>query len=145
MTKRSVLAHITTTSGHVRLSPRSEVSGTVLAALAPVIASARGTRTELPPCPGYYLTVGPILSATAILIEGPGGVLVRCAVAATPKAARDAAEWLKWEPPADAPELPWLLVEMQPALIDDVPATEWLGDCERCVAWVLLDGQDGDG
>lgn len=44
--------------------------------------------------------------------------------------------------PVDAqPDAPWCAVRLELGILADLPAAEWLGDFERCLAWTWLERQ----
>ena len=52
------LNHVTLNTGHVRRSPRSEVSDEILVELVPALTRARaGGPAKLPNFPGYFVSV----------------------------------------------------------------------------------------
>lgn len=138
------LNHITLSTGHSRRGPRAEVSGETVAALQPWLKAALKSGKNAP-LPG---DLGAAYSASLTLLDGSlnctvkrGGVpLVHFAVAGR---SRHATIWpllarLAGNPDLTEPGTPWLAVRLLPGLQTDVPATDWLGDFERCVAWAWL-------
>lgn len=120
----TALRHVTLESGHVRTSPRAEVSAEPLRALAPIVAAALdGERPELPvpserPVTLRFTAAGAGWAEWAI--EAGGWPLVSCRL-----------EWTEPEP--------LLSVSLGAGLLAEPGASEWLGDVERCIAWAVLD------
>lgn len=52
--KTHCLAHLTLATGHLRMSPRSEVADATLTALAPLLAAGEG---DVPGMPGMYVVL----------------------------------------------------------------------------------------
>lgn len=117
------LWHYTTTTGHGRASPRSEVSAEALESTRRIVqAAADNGDAEL--VDGYRLTaltVAPGGLASWVIAAPDGAALVECRLT-----------------PGDAPRLD---VRLLPALVDHAAAARWMGDAERCIAWAILPGR----
>lgn len=136
------LHHLTLTSGHLRRSPRSEVSDEIIAVLQPIVRSGggelAGLEIRMDPAPypgGRAWTIG----STAL----PGAVSCVCCWSEQTAAAwwREAGALLglREAPISGPPPLPWLAVMMRAAALTLPPAKlSMLGDAERCVAWCLI-------
>lgn len=139
--------HVTLNTGHSRVSPRSEVSDDVIAALRPVVRAGGGM---LPGPPGYRLVLtreGRNAAYTIHRVDDGGAVapLVTCIVSQTPGVW--GAVWprvtkgVRTRRPLVEPALPWLAVDIHPTVALDNASMEWLGDLERCVAWTIIEDQ----
>ena len=77
------LNHVTLNTGHVRRSPRSEVSDEILVELVPALTRARARgRAKLPNFPGYFVSVDQEWTGGAAFTLSKRRLpLVRCVVA----------------------------------------------------------------
>lgn len=151
--------HLTLTTGHLRVSPRAEVSDDVIAQLRPLVAAEGG---EIPAMPGWYLDfVFPLTQegerqpgAAYFQIArepGMGETPAIMAIAAWEPAAADKAwfmatmsyrpfQALGGKPALAQPKLPWLAVWLTPFALDAPPEKlAAFGDLERCVFWTLVE------
>lgn len=147
----STIPHLTLNTGHVRQSPRHEVSRDAIEILRPLLVE--GTR----PLPGqfrdYNLKSSPAGSCLLATIVGPGGrPCVTFGVAGSghesgllwsqlrstyyrfseipPLASADLPA------PPDEPPCPWLASVVLLATPDEA---HWIADLERCCAWAWLE------
>lgn len=132
------LAHYTVTTGHLRQSPRSEVSDDVIAALLPLLVPGEH---PMPAPPGYRLRVTLAGTALAATVLTSGGAPLATVYACADQPALDAAlhavrEQLTDREPALLP--PAALVVLHPTIALDPGASDWLGDFERCLAWAWI-------
>lgn len=124
------LSHLTTSTGHVRQSPRSEVADEALGALRPVVQAGGGELAGL-----TFAFEPPARGGRRWTISAGGEVLVYCVCC------WDHVE--QWWPPevgGDPPPTPWLAVTLTDA-VTRAPGEilGLLGDAERCVAWALIE------
>lgn len=150
------LQHLTLDTGHLRPSPRAEVGTNIRAALQPWLRSTldSGQPAALPAPDLHPYTCQLTAEHGALLgtVFGPQPTaagtpdpLVTFAVA--PHREQGDLLWalLGQQFPAQRsgrtrPDEPWCAVVLHPSLALDPPAAQWLGDFERCVAWVWIDG-----
>lgn len=127
--------HLTLTTGHVRLLPRSEVADHAIAVCRGLLAP--GTHAVPGALGGYTLAV-------PLCEHGWLGTVYQARVpVATIGVADDEASAAEIWPalvkmhgkPTDMPPLPWCAVVLHAV----APAYEWLGDFERCLAWAWLE------
>lgn len=138
--------HITLSTGHVRRSPRGEVTDETLQALRPWLQAALAAPHPLPGPLGQAYALQASVQDGALLgtvLTVPAGTpLVSFAVAQRSRQAGQA--WALMcarhgcQAGLLAPPTPWCAVALHPALLHDVEATGWLGDFERCVAWAWI-------
>lgn len=149
------LNHITLTTGHARMSPRSEVDHGFLAELRPIIAEAEHHgEADLPTPSGLMLlrrlmprSASPHVAVWAIReVNGPALATIALALET-----RSGAElWRELhaftEPfnphktrAEDAPDAPWLGVVPHVTSLLRPDAMLWLGDAERCIAWAWIE------
>lgn len=146
MTLGKYIWHITLNTGDVRQSPRSEVGDDIIEALQPLLI-ADGTHKM--PVPGYTLKVsrlGSNLIATVMQQAVRPFVTIGIATRST-GAARLWQELHKIAPTtvphtADMPSAPWCAALLHTAVEQDIPATSWLGDFERCLAWAWIEARN---
>lgn len=153
--------HLTLTTGHLRVSPRAEVSDDVIARLRPLVAAQEG---PVPGMPGWFLDfMLPLDEATRQRKDGAAFFQIAqatgmsntpaiIAVAAWDAAMADTA-WSMAEqgylplmavtggkPAPVQPELPWLAVWLTPFALEANPEdVAAFGDLERCVFWTLAE------
>jgi len=147
MTAHDTLWHLTTTSGHGRWSPRSEVGEDIIRQLRPLIRDGGG---ELQ---GLTITIGGDRDGGCAFSLGwdwdPRDPDVRCVLCWDParhdawRRAADTTEWMSIrnfeEPPHGCK---WLAVALQPRIMLDSFTNVWqLGDAERCVAWAIIEDE----
>jgi hypothetical protein len=144
----SWLHHITTTTGHSRRSPRSEVADDVLQVVRELLRRAlAGERPALPGPPGYQLEAsaeGDLLLAT--VFRGRAVPLATIGVARSDRDALRLWGYLRERgdvAPDRPPPAPWCAAVLQPALAVHRDAAAWLGDFERCLAWGWVEGDGG--
>ena len=144
MNAGAVLHHYNLTTGHVAKTPRSDVSSKALTLLRPVIERAvGGYAVTLPGFHDHRLSIRNIWhGAVGWLIEGAERrVMVRCVSAWTVTGVTKGLTWLS----ADAVlleelRLPCCLVQPGVSLLADPDAGSRLNDAERCISWMLFDG-----
>jgi hypothetical protein len=143
------LAHVTTTTGHVRMSPKAEVTEDVIIHMATWMDQApECTLAEypvpfrvahVPDCPGFDMRFSAIKSTLYAELHHD-----RCGHSVTFAVAADESGDVYWRRLSDGrrPPLPWCAVELEAGLYglmlyapDEVA---WFGDFERCVAWGWL-------
>ena len=143
------LNHVTLNTGHVRRSPRSEVSDEILVELAPALARARVRgRAKLPNLPGYFVSVDQEwIGGAAVTLSKRRLPVVRCVVATDTASAWQGRAWLVAQGAVAAQhvELPWLGVWLTPDMLDALKVLDWLDDVQRSIAWAILDGVAPDG
>ena len=158
------LNHVTLNTGHVRRSPRSEVSDEILVELAPALARARvWGRAKLPNFPGYFVSVDQEwIGGSAFTLSKRRLPVVRCVVATDTASAWQGRAWLVAQGAVAAQhvELPWLGVWLTPDMLDALKVLgvwltpdmldalkvlDWLDDVQRSIAWAILDGVAPDG
>lgn len=137
----TALAHLTLTTGHVRMSPRAEVADDTLAALRPIVAIGGGT------VHGMTIALEPAApGGRAFALGWSPQPAVRCVLC------WDSAHHDRWWTEAlgyagvtlaafAVQPVPWLAVALVPAAAIRCTRDQlcMLGDAERCVAWALLD------
>lgn len=149
----AILTHITLNTGHVRSSPREEVSDDVVAIARRLLEqSIAGEPVRVPGAmPGgpYHVKVtadGDVALVTLFVLErGDAAPLVTTAVAATEEGARELwdllhaeAEGIKTDPNA-LPTAPWCVDRLEASFAAVRPdAAMWTGDFARCVAWAWI-------
>ena len=144
MNAGAVLHHYNLTTGHVAKTPRADVSSKTLTLLRPVIERAvGGYAVTLPGFHDHRLSIRNIWhGAVGWLIEGAERrVMVRCVSAWTVPGVTKGLTWLS----ADAVlleelRLPCCLVQPGVSLLADPDAGSRLNDAERCISWMLFDG-----
>lgn len=149
------LTHVTLTSGHERISPRSEVGDDLVAALQPVLRRAlAGDHAPVPGQPGYTMTGGVhgrccMVTLWGVVRDtvGPERVpVMHVGVAAHSRCG--AHLWRRLHEredlptstdPERCPPEPWCadLLDVGAGLLP--AALEWTGDWSRCVAWAWLE------
>lgn len=127
------LNHYTVTTGHNRVSPRSEVGPEAIAACAPLLVAGEH---EMPGFPGYAVRVRSVEGwLTAIVFAPSGDCLVTMHVVRDQRALGAALRLTGAK--LAAPILsPAVLVEVEPT---NDSALAWLGDFERCLAWAWIE------
>lgn len=143
------LHHVTLTTGHVRRSPRAEVSDEAVAFCADLIARAVAGHATVPlPTAGYSLGAAAssrCLTATVWADGPPSECIATIGVAAHSRCG--AGLWRALHrygttpivtDPEQCPPEPWCAAALEGAIIQHPDATEWLGDFERCLAWAWL-------
>lgn len=149
------LSHVTLSSGHVRLSPRAEVGGDVVATLKPIIARAlQGSQVPIPGYPGYTMrldasgdccvvTVFAQLRDTATPDPEP---VVTFGVASHPSCSDRLWRLLHSNfhlfrtDPRKPPAAPWCAAMLHPAALAlRHESPEWIADFERCLAWAWIE------
>lgn len=128
------LNHYTITTGHNRVSPRSEVTAEVIAALQPLLSSGEHA---MPGPPGYRVRVtidGSALAATVRRGDSPLVTVLVCPDATALARATRATGAIPSVPLSP----PVLLIDVHPTASGD-PSLSWLGDFERCLAWAWIE------
>lgn len=141
----SSLAHLTLSTGHLRHSPRSEVSEDAIRAAREMIGGAT--------LRGWTVRVLPGIPRGAAVYDllHDGRRVVACYLGIEPGPAAEM--WAQMQrtfarlpmPPADQPRTPWLAVMLVPdpaVMADPVAFFDILleaGDLERVVAWALIE------
>ncbi|OYQ37496.1 hypothetical protein CHU95_01125 [Niveispirillum lacus] len=151
------LEHITITTGHSRTSSRNEVDPEFFPILSKLIRDA--VSGKMPKIPGdfgkYHLSAtvegNAVIATVWSLKEGRRSPVVTFGVATD--AESGAPLWRALHnnhhfPIASAtdpdviPEAPWCAVRFEIGLVENLDATTWLGDFERCVAWAWVRSKD---
>jgi hypothetical protein len=133
----TTLCHYTITSGHVRHSPRSEVSDAVIAQIRPILRP--GVR-PLPGPPGYDIRITVDGSALAVTISrARDGAPLVTFVACPDEDAIARAVAASGAVPAVPLTAPACLVDLHPTITTAHDALGWLGDAERCLAWAWIE------
>lgn len=145
--------HVTLSTGHSRLSAKSEISEEILT--SPSVRALLHEGGEIPAVgAGYELrwTAPPGAGCCVYTVYREGVPLVTCGVAG-----EDAAGEQLWSMLSDLsvragqevravrPAVPWCGVVLLPGIITDPGALEWLGDFERVIAWAWLTDQPQQG
>lgn len=141
------LNHLTINTGHLRRSPRDEVSDDAIAdTIERIEIMLRDGRADLV-IPGYAITgqaYGPALVMTVIGGDDP---LATIAIARRDRDGRamwrDLMEAVARTDPAlvrDAPDAPYAAAMLWPALDLEADAAHWIGDFGRVAAWSWIDG-----
>jgi hypothetical protein len=130
------LNHYTITSGHNRVSPRSEVGDEILRVLAPLLRSGEH---QMPGFPGYIVRVTIAQSALAATVYRSGAPIATVIVCPDDAALQDAVR-ATGAKPTFALTAPAALVEVHPTAGGDT-ALSWLGDFERCLALAWIERQ----
>lgn len=128
------LNHYTITTGHNRVSPRSEVSAEAIAAVGPLLSAGNH---QMPGFGDYVVRVtieGAVLAATVQRGRKPIATAIVCADEAGFSAALKSTGCI----PAVVLTPPALLVDVYATAAGD-SALEWVGDFERCLAWAWLE------
>ena len=124
MDNSSVLAHWTENTGHLRMSPRSEVPNEALELLAPVLGAALEGETPVIPGFGYWLQAwsNPKKLRFEILAAPDGLALAQVRVT-----------------PAHGEAWPKCCVYLEHDTLSEYPdVTAWLGDVACRLAWCWL-------
>ncbi len=153
------LRHITLSTGHVRETPRSEVSDETIEMLKPIVHQAlTGSPAALHTLgPGWTLSGGVDGDGCALTIWGPPAGKQRLPVATvgiapSPLAAN--AVWRSLTEQASTltrvvrdlrPLPPWCAVRLDPGIAVYPVSSRWLGDLERCLAWTWIEMQGQSG
>jgi hypothetical protein len=146
---------VTITTGHRRLSPRHEVSDTVLPTVASLLHEAlAGGQPVIPvrgsPCRLLATADGELLVCS---VWTTGAPLVTFAVAPDGQSAGGRNLWEDlhatalpvrlWQWPKTAASMPpigpFCAVRLELGLALNPESSVWLGDFERCVAWAWLE------
>jgi len=145
------IRHLTLNSGHLRESPRSEVREEMIALLRPVVHQALTAEPAAiphtdPPC---TLSGGTAEDGCALTIWGPPLgeqriPIVTVGIALSARSSRQVWRALRDHAPLPLPEVaiplpPWLAVRIDPGLALYPQTQHWLGDMERCLAWVWME------
>ncbi|HXH06134.1 MAG TPA: hypothetical protein VNI83_06040 [Vicinamibacterales bacterium] len=146
------MQHLTLNTGHVRWSPREEVSDEgrriVARQLDAALRPPGSPLVEIPAMPGYQLTATAHDGALVARIVRDYLVILSVLVVPADGAPRGLAErWLWWPATLDVPEPgPWCIVGLHDvlgALVDAGRITrselEALADYERVLAWTWLE------
>lgn len=132
----ATLSHYTITTGHLRESPRSEVSDEVIAALAPLLVTGEHA---MPHPPGYSVRVTLEQGVLAATVSNRDGMPLVTMFVCVHDVGLLQVCGLTGAKPAYTLALPALLVETHPALAQDHDAIGWLPDFERCLAWTFVE------
>lgn len=152
------LNHITLSTGHIRRSPRAEVSGETLARVSPWLAALLESSQSAPlPVSGLsdYAAIAQVFDGGLIVtISGPAPTSVPMDGKAPPLISMGVAKRSRhgealWalmtgpvmppvHPGLQRPGEPWAAVAIWPTIALHPDALEWLGDLERCIAWAWL-------
>lgn len=147
----SYIQHVTLTTGHAATQPREAASEEALAIVVPWLRNAiqRGTPQLIPHCDGYQalaLVEGGALLMTVYGPEpdvGEADAVVTFGVCARSRQSQPLWDMLNAAHPSVVPAMsvpaaPWCGVVLHPAIARHPPATEWLADFERVVAWAWV-------
>jgi hypothetical protein len=162
------LTHITSNTGHVAVTSRSEVADSVIELLRPVVAADGGLIARPGEPPLWHLDIWRAFGQTGAPLPGmaafqvapgphdtpegkrPYVMAVACwEEAASAEAWARARELAKLSPPDRlpdrAPAAPWLAVTIMPGMFALPPELAgMLGDFERCVFWTLVEADGGE-
>jgi len=127
------LAHYTITTGHLRMSPRSEVPDDVIDVLRPLLVT--GEHVMPHPPGGYRLRVTVDGTALAATVLTASGVPLATTTVAPDAESLTHALRATGAKPAKPISAPAALVDVYPTLSTDHSASRWVGDFERCIAW----------
>lgn len=143
------LNHITLSTGHIRRSPRAEVSNGVIQALSPWLQQGLAHDGPYPlPGPlgkegyqaGLSVEHGALLCTLSV---DPANPLVTFGVATRSRQSGELwAMMCAQFGSADAltaPGTPWCAVALHPAFVTHPEIAEWAGDFERCIAWTWIE------
>lgn len=150
------LWHITLNTGHGRRSPRSEVDQVAVDSIGMTVRRAvRDGEADIllgDLTSGHYrikaTAVGSALLCT--VLSPRSAPLVTFGVAPRPRHSAKLWSALHETTPdaltdaANPPETPWLGVRIEPSIVNDMSALEWLGDLERVVAWAWIEKRHTD-
>ena len=135
--------HITLNTQHASRIHAGDMSGETLARVGPWLAvlveSGQSAPLPVSALADYTAHATAQDGALAVTISAPSGLpLVTLGVAARSRHAVELWDGLASLAKSDAkrPSAPWCAVVLWPALAAHPDATEWLGDMERCIAWV---------
>lgn len=141
------MIHLTLTTGHMRESPRSEVSDATIAALTPLLATGQHA---LPGVVGYGLRVtierGALVATVlhaARVHDHRYAIPMATVGAAADSEALEALRQLYGDAMAQVTSAPACVVELHDTLALYPHAAEWLGDLERCLAWAWVEHRRG--
>jgi hypothetical protein len=146
--------HVTLTTGDTRRSYRSEVADVAIAALHDMLARALETddRVSIPGREHYGLfaraegrcMMGQVWSpeprSMALVVLGVAGIS-RCGIRLW-RLLHETTLPLATSPEKQ-PQAPWVAARLEYGAPHDLPAMEWLGDFERCLAWAWLQRVEG--
>lgn len=152
-----MLHHYTLNTGDTRTSPRSEVNDEAIAALSYLTAHGG----QLPdPFTAFRVEVHPAHGGAVFTISRGREPIVTCGLSWSEPGAAET--WQAMEQlylglsdampqlfaPAAEPQkpqsLPWLTVLLLPSLLTTARADiAWLADFERCLAWAIIEAQNG--
>ena len=147
------MIHYTLNTGHIRMSPRSEVADDIIDVLRPIVEEGehiiRGILVVVPHTDHGFV---------ATIYADPDGRVPLCTIGVADTIHAEEEIWpcledmylritdggimarAGFQSPRKPTSLPWLAVVLHGALVR--PETmEWLGDMERCLAWAWLEGR----
>lgn len=142
------LSHLTMTSGHINLSPRSDVCDEAIALLTPIIRAGGG---KVPIDDGNIaIAIARAKDGATIQILCDAIPCILCALAWRPDTS---SQW--WDklleiarlsdviaPVLRQPPAPWLGVIILPTcVLLTREQMQMMGDLERCIAWTILEQQ----
>lgn len=136
------IAHLTLTTGHLRLSPRDEIPRQVIDVLAPIAAAGGGE------VHGIGIAIAERAPGWARFeLSLRGEVVARCLCCWRREGADDAWREAMRLPGIGlpkvytAPPVPWVAATLTEAIERQSPDDAMaIGDAERCVAWALIEG-----
>jgi len=152
--------HYTLTTGDSRPSPRDEVDAGLLDALLPSLAQVGQGYQPLPGPLGerYQLRLDAAGRALLATVQTTIGADQRAPLATWGVCLDQVDEQPLWQQllglqrqlaavmpahqhrPQIPASRPWCAVVLLPGLLHDPAAAQWLGDCERCLAWAWVEG-----
>lgn len=146
------LNHVTLTTGHSRLSPRSEVRESMIATLLPLVARAlEGEHVPVPNCPGYTMRGarhGRCCLVTLYAVEDDGQQVPVLTTGVAGHSRCGAELWRIMHEiqvggvatsPDQQPSTPWCGDRLEPGMAAVPEIMSWTGDWSRCVAWTWLE------
>jgi hypothetical protein len=132
--------HLTLLSGHVRESPRSEVSDDVIATLAHLLAT--GTH-DVPGFAGYKLQVTIDGSALLATVRGRSNAPLVTVGVAPDEESIAALRGLYGDRMKAVRGAPACVADLHDSAVLDPDALGWIGDLERCIAWAWIEHRRG--
>lgn len=135
------LHHVTLTTGHVLVTPRSDMRDGIAEMIRPVLEAGSGDLGGIP-----VRVLRREADMAALSIGLPMAVLMTVCwgdPAASQALWSDIGAKRRGAPSGDqAPAVPWLAVSLDLLVLAMLPqdTQSMLGDLERCIAWTLIDG-----
>jgi hypothetical protein len=141
------LVHVTLTTGHERLSRRTEVMPATMPVVTELLAGALSGTKAVVPMPGPKTLLTAFASGRDLLVTvraAGGNPLATVGVSPGPgealwRSLHDGSALPIVTRPDRPPSGPWCAARLELGLVSQPGAAMWLGDFERCVAWVWLE------